>query len=93
MTRRRQTTLEPFADDDLSDFTCSNEVCSDFNHFAAGNLHVCERMGKGHRIRRLYCITCGHRFSERQGSLLAQSKLPEATVVQIVKCTASRTSI
>jgi hypothetical protein len=43
-------------------------------------------MGKDHRIRRLYCKSCGHRFSERQGSLMAQSKLPEDTVVRIVKC-------
>jgi hypothetical protein len=49
-------------------------------------LQVCERMGKDHRIRRLYCRTCGHRFSERQGSLMARSKLPEETVVRIVKC-------
>lgn len=43
-------------------------------------------MGKDRRIRRLYCKTCGHRFSERQGSLMARSKLPEETVVRIVKC-------
>jgi transposase-like protein len=72
--------------DDLSGFACPNGDCSDFNRFAAGNLQVCERMGKDHRIRRLYCRTCGHRFSERQGSLMARSKLPEETVVRIVKC-------
>ena len=74
--------------EDLSGFACPNEDCSDFNRFAAGNLSVCERMGKDQRIRRLYCSTCGHRFSERQGSLMANSKLPEETVVRIVKCIA-----
>ena len=72
--------------EDLSGFACPNEECCDFNRFAAGNLSVCEQMGKDHRIRRLYCSSCGHRFSERQGSLMAKSKLPEETVVRIVKC-------
>lgn len=74
------------AETPLSAFACPNEDCSDFNRFGAGNLSVCERIGKGKRIRRLYCRSCGHRFSERQGTLLAYSKLPEETVVRIVKC-------
>ena len=97
MTRKRQPTVETIAcvppDDDLSGFACPNEDCDDFNRFAAGNLSVCERMGKGRRIRRLYCKTCGHRFSERQGSLMAKSKLPEETVVRIVKCLAYGCSV
>lgn len=87
MSRKRQPTVGAVApEDDLSGFACPNEDCCDFNRFAAGNLSVCERMGKDRRIRRLYCKTCGHRFSERQGSLMARSKLPEETVVRIVKC-------
>jgi transposase-like protein len=95
MTRKRKARTEcrskavvetvPPADD-LSGFACPNEDCCDFNRFAAGNLSVCERMGKDGRIRRLYCMSCGHRFSERQGSLMERSKLPEETVVRIVKC-------
>jgi transposase-like protein len=87
MTRRSQpvTKVVP-PSDDLTGFACPNEDCCDFNRFAAGNLTVCERMGKDHRIRRLYCSSCGHRFSERQGSLMAKSKLPEESVVRIVKC-------
>ena len=74
------------ADPTLATFACPNEDCSDFNRFGAGNLSVCEWMGKHKRIRRLYCRSCGHRFSERQGTLLEYAKLPEKTVVQIVKC-------
>ena len=70
----------------LTAFACPNEDCSDFNRFGAGNLSVCERIGKGKQIRRLYCRTCGHRFSERQGTLLQYAKLPEKSIVQIVKC-------
>src|SRR5271165_4300139 len=79
-TRRPQTIVS-----ELAALACPNEDCSDFNRFGAGNLSVCERMGK-QQIRRLYCKTCGQRFSERQGSLLEQSKLPEETAVRIVKC-------
>lgn len=70
----------------LSFFACPNPDCADFNHFAAANLSVAERMGKNRAIRRLYCKTCGTRFSEREGSLMQSTKLPEAVVVRIIKC-------
>ena len=70
----------------LSFFACPNPTCADFNKFNAGNLSIAERMGKNKGIRRLYCKTCGCRFSEREGSLMAGAKLPEATVVRIIKC-------
>jgi hypothetical protein len=65
---------------------CPNEDCSDFNRFGAGNLSVCEWIGKDEQIRGLDCRTCGHRFSERQGILLQYAKLPEETIVPTVKC-------
>lgn len=70
----------------LSFFACPNGDCADFNRFNAGNLSVAEWMGKDKAIRRLYCKTCGSRFSERQGSLMQDTKLPAAAVVRIVKC-------
>lgn len=75
---------------DLSMFACPNPDCARFNQFDAGNLSVVERMGKNKAIRRLYCDHCQHRFSERQGSLLQYTKLPEAAVVRIVKCLGAR---
>lgn len=74
------------ADASLTALACPNEDCPDFNRFGAGNLSVCEWIGKHKNIRRLYCRTCGHRFSERQGTLLEYAKLPEETIVRIVKC-------
>ncbi len=74
------------ADAALTAFACPNEDCPDFNRFGAGNLSVCEWIGKGKKIRRLYCRSCGRRFSERQGTLLEYAKLPKETVVRIVKC-------
>ena len=70
----------------LAMFACPNPDCDLFNQFDAANLSVCERMGKDQAIRRLYCNHCGHRFSERQGSLMQYTKLPAETVVRIIKC-------
>jgi len=70
----------------LSFFACPNPDCTDFNRFDAGNLSVAERMGKNKAIRRLYCKTCGRRFSEREGSLMAGTKLQQEAVVRIIKC-------
>jgi transposase-like protein len=65
---------------------CPNPDCDLFNCFGQGNLSVCEWTGKRKHIRRLYCNHCGHRFSERQGTLLRYAKLPEPAVVRMVKC-------
>jgi transposase-like protein len=70
----------------LEDLACPNGECAMFNCFGAGNLSVAERMGKGKAIRRLYCNCCGHRFSERQGSLMRYTHLPADTVERVVKC-------
>jgi len=70
----------------LSFFACPNSDCADFNRFDADNLSVAEWMGKAKAIRRLYCKTCGTRFSERQSSLMQHTKLPEVDVVRIIKC-------
>jgi transposase-like protein len=70
----------------LSFFACPNSECADFNKFDEDNLSIAEWMGKDKAIRRLYCKTCGTRFSERQGSLMQYTKLPQADVVRIVKC-------
>jgi len=70
----------------ISFFACPNSNCADFNRFDSGNLSVAEWMGKNKAIRRLYCKTCGTRFSERQGSLMQYTKLPATAVVRIVKC-------
>jgi transposase-like protein len=70
----------------LAAFACPNPECSLFNRFDAGDLSVVERIDEGKHIRRLYCSTGKHRFTERQGPLLRYTKLPESTVVRIIKC-------
>ncbi len=83
-TPPRGTTGRP--DPALAGLACPNPDCYDFNRFGAGNLSVAEWIGKAKHIRRLYCSSCGHRFSERQGTFPRYTKLPEEAVVRIVKC-------
>jgi len=47
---------------------CHCEEVPIIGRIDAGNLSIAEWMGKDKAIRRLYCKTCGRRFSERQGS-------------------------
>ena len=70
----------------LAAFACPNPDCSHFNRLDAGHLSAVERTGKREHIRRLYCSACKRRFTERRGTLLRYSKLPEQTAVRIVKC-------
>ena len=77
---------EPKPVGSLAAFACPNPDCSHFNRFDAGNLSVVEWTGKHTDIRRLYCNHCKRRFTERQGTLLRDTKLPEGAVVRIVKC-------
>lgn len=85
--------VEPAPESSLGGFACPNPDCCDFNRFGAGNLSVSDWIGKGRAIRRLYCSSCQKRFSERKGSLLEHSKVPEDVVVRIVKCLAYGCSV
>jgi hypothetical protein len=63
--------------DDLSRFCCQNFNCRDHGRRGLGNLTVCGHFGKDRRIRLLYCRTCKARFSERKGTALFNTKLPD----------------
>lgn len=85
-TNQQKSRQGRFPEFPLSFFACPNPECADFNRFDVGNLSIAERMGKDKAIRRLYCKTCQTRFSEREGSLMEDTKLPEEVVVRIIKC-------
>jgi LacI family transcriptional regulator len=70
--------------DDLRNFCCHNEACADHGKRGAGNLSVCDHYGK-YRRRMLYCKTCKARFSERKGTALFDSRLPEDKAVAILR--------
>ena len=63
--------------DDLSRFCCLDPDCALYGRRDAGNLTVCGRFGKQNHIRLLYCRACKYRFSERKGTPLFGSHLPE----------------
>jgi transposase-like protein len=69
--------------DDLHAFCCQNPDCPDFGQRGQGNLTLCGRYGR-HQRRLLYCRTCKDRFSERKGTPLFDTRLPEAQVIAVL---------
>ena len=67
-------------------FSCPNPDCQQCNRPNAGNIGHRSWTGKHKHIERLRCTICGCEFSEREGTLTARSKLPEATGAQRLKC-------
>jgi transposase-like protein len=63
-------------DDDLGRFCCQNPGCPEYGRRGHGNLTVCARYGPHHR-RLLYCRRCKARFSERKGTPLFDTRLPD----------------
>jgi LacI family transcriptional regulator len=70
--------------DDLARFCCQNPDCTDHGRRGGDNLTVCGRYGQQKQYRLLYCRTCKARFSERKGTPLYRSHLPEATATSIL---------
>ena len=71
--------------DDLSRFCCQNFECPDHGKRGGGNLSVCGRYGPDKQRRMLRCATCGTRFSERKGTPLFRSILPEEKVLSLLE--------
>ena len=67
-------------------FSCPNPECTCFNRPGAGNIVHRSWTGTHKHIERLRCTACEQEFSEREGTLMARSKLPEATVERLLKC-------
>jgi LacI family transcriptional regulator len=70
--------------DDLSRFCCLNSDCPEHGKRGAGNLTVCHRYGPGKSRRMLRCRACKARFSERKGTPLFGSRLPDETAVAVM---------
>jgi IS1 family transposase len=69
-----------------STLLCPNPDCSLRGHRGAGNIIHRSWTGKDKEIERLRCTQCGQEFSERRGTLMQGSKLPEETVERLLKC-------
>jgi transposase-like protein len=67
-------------------FSCPNPHCAQCNRSGTGNIAHRAWTGKARHIERLRCTLCHREFSEREGTLMARSKLPETTVIQLLQC-------
>ena len=70
--------------DDLSAFCCLNPECPNYGKRGLGNLSVTAHYGPENKRRVLRCMTCKARFSERKGTPLFDTRLPEEKVVAIL---------
>jgi transposase-like protein len=71
--------------DDLARFCCQNPDCTLYGRRDLGNLSVCDSYGKQNHIRLLYCKACKYRFSERKGTALFHSHLPEQKALDVLQ--------
>jgi len=71
--------------DDLSRFCCQNPECLDYGKRGGENLSVCDHYGPNNERRMLRCRTCKARFSERKGTPLFGTTLPEEKAVSILE--------
>jgi transposase-like protein len=69
-------------DDALARFCCQNPDCPDYGKRGQGNLRVGFRYGPQQR-RLLACRTCQERFSERKGTPLFDTRLPEDKALSV----------
>ena len=68
--------------DDLSRFCCQNPACPDYGLRGRDTLRVGFRYGKYRRLM-LVCRTCQARFSERKGTALFATRLPQDKAVAV----------
>jgi hypothetical protein len=66
-------------------FSCPNPPCARCNRPAEGNIAPRSWTGTHQPIARLRWTTCGRECSARAGTLMARSKLPEATVASLLQ--------
>jgi LacI family transcriptional regulator len=79
--------------EDLSRFCCQNPRCADHGQRGLGNLTVCGRYGKQKHIRLLYCRSCKARFSERKGTPLFGSQLPQEKATSLFQHLTERNGV
>lgn len=69
---------------DLNTLACVNPECQHYRQPGMGKLTVRKEYGQDH-IRLLRCTVCKGEFSERRGTPLFNTKIPEAQAVSVVE--------
>jgi transposase-like protein len=80
-------------EEDLSRFCCQHPECPDSGKRGHGNPTVCGRYGKTRQYRLLYCRTCEARSSERKGTPLFRSGLPQEKALALIEHLADRNGV
>jgi hypothetical protein len=88
MPCHRRTTLTQTTpvQDTYTRFSCPNPQCRQCNRPGEGHIPHRSWTGKHKHIERLRCPVCTQEFSERAGTLMARSKLPEETGERLLQC-------
>jgi len=68
----------------IEHFFCHNCACPDHGKRGQGNVYFRGRGGRNKRIRMVYCRTCKKAYSERKGTALERSQLPQEKVVSVL---------
>ena len=68
---------------DLDTLACVNPECQRFRLTGQDNLTVRKVYGQD-RLRLLRCRTCGEEFSERRGTALFNTKIPEEQAASVI---------
>lgn len=69
----------------IEHFCCQNITCPDHGQRAKGNLYFRGWSGRNRRIRMVYCRTCKKSFSERKGTPLEDSRLPQDKALALLE--------
>jgi transposase-like protein len=73
------------AERDWSTFACPNPDCPAYGQRGGAHLRPHGWSSKARGIRCLRCVTCGKSFSERAGTPLYRTQLPQEKVLQIAQ--------
>jgi len=69
----------------IENFCCQNKDCPEAGKRGAGNVYFRGWSGRGKRIRMAYCKTCKRSFSQRKGTPLEDSRLPEGKAISLLE--------
>lgn len=69
---------------DINTLACLNPECQQYSQPGAGNLALRKEYGHDH-IRLLRCKACKEEFSERRGTPLFNTKIPESKAASVVE--------
>jgi hypothetical protein len=73
------------SEQDWSPFACPNPDCPAYGQRGLGDLRPHGWSSKARHLRCLRCTTCGHHFSQRAGTPLFGTHLPQEKALQIAQ--------